>query len=86
MMEVVGMQRIFERSNVVRNVCYTHYIGDGDCKMFSSIEKSKPYGDNLSITKIECDGHIQKRMGARLRKRKVEIKGKKLSNAKTYKW
>lgn len=51
-------------------------------KRLLAIEKSKPYGDNLLVTKIECVGHIQKRMGARLRKRKIEMKGKKLGDGK----
>jgi hypothetical protein len=28
----------------------------------------KPYGFNISVTKLECTGHVQKRMGARLRR------------------
>jgi hypothetical protein len=83
MMEVVGMQRIFDRSSVIHKVRYAQYIGDGDCKTFSAIEKSRPYGDNLLVSKIECVGHMQKRMGARLRKRKQEIKGKKLGDGKS---
>lgn len=83
MMEVVGMQRIFERSEMRHGARYAQYIGDGDCKTFAAIKKSEPYGKNFDITKIECIGHVQKRMGARLRKRKQEMKGKKLSDGKS---
>lgn len=66
-MELVGMVNIFKRSEAKRNVKYTGYIGDGDAKTFSAITDAKPYG-SLVISKIECVGHIQKRMGSRLRK------------------
>lgn len=82
MMEVVGMKNIFQRSKSTRQVLYANYIGDGDSKTFMSLEKDKPYGQ-IPISKIECVGHIQKRMGARLRKRKADLKGKKLSDGKT---
>ncbi|GFV60306.1 hypothetical protein TNCV_3469421 [Trichonephila clavipes] len=31
----------------------------------------KPYGDSVPIEKAECVGHVQKRMGSRLRKLKA---------------
>jgi hypothetical protein len=34
------------------------------------------------IIKLECIGHIQKRMGKRLRNFRIEMKGKKLSDGK----
>ncbi|GFS66943.1 uncharacterized protein TNCV_4561921 [Trichonephila clavipes] len=43
----------------------------------------KPYGDNIEIEKIECVGHVQKRMGSRLRKLKSSLGKKKLSDGKT---
>lgn len=81
-MEVDGMLRIFRRSEENRNVRYKHYIGDGDTKTFSQIASLNPYKD-LKIEKIECVGHIQKRMGTRLRKLKSQMAGKKLSDKKT---
>lgn len=44
--------------------------------------KSKPYGDNFTIEKLECVGHVQKRMGGRLRRLCKDWKGKKLSDGK----
>ncbi|GFV93371.1 uncharacterized protein TNCV_3685941 [Trichonephila clavipes] len=70
MMETVGMVRIFQRSLSHRSVRYTSYIGDGDSKTFSSITASNPYGEDITVSKIECVGHVQKRMGTRLRKLK----------------
>ncbi|GFV66863.1 hypothetical protein TNCV_4258381 [Trichonephila clavipes] len=68
--ETVGMVRIFQRSLSHRSVRYTSYIGDGDSKTFSSITASNPYGEDITVSKIECVGHVQKRMGTRLRKLK----------------
>ena len=40
------------------------------------------YGDNLIPCKLECVGHVQKRLGRRLQKLQNDMKGKKLSNGK----
>ncbi|GFW81990.1 uncharacterized protein TNCV_771191 [Trichonephila clavipes] len=69
-METVVMVRIFQRSLSHRSVRYTSYIGDGDSKTFSSITASNPYGEDITVSKIECVGHVQKRIGTRLRKLK----------------
>ncbi|GFX15362.1 uncharacterized protein TNCV_3302911 [Trichonephila clavipes] len=58
-MEVVGAYRIFEISNV-RNVQYNEYYGDGDSKGYESVKNF--YGIN-TVTKLECIGHVQKRVG-----------------------
>ncbi|GFU82342.1 CCHC-type domain-containing protein [Trichonephila clavipes] len=70
-MEVVGAYRIFERSNV-RNVQYNEYYGDGDSKGYESVKNF--YGIN-TVTKLECIGHVQKRVGGRLRQLKKTTKG-----------
>ena len=80
-MELSGMVRIFKRSESSRNLKYTGYIGDGDAKTFSAISEAKPYGPGVAISKIECVGHIQKRMGTRLRK--LKINKVKCSDGKT---
>ncbi|GFW77991.1 retrovirus-related Pol polyprotein from transposon 412 [Trichonephila clavipes] len=77
-MEVDGMKEIFQRSVPQRNAKYIKYIGDGDTKTFPELQRTAPY----SIEKVECVGHIQKRMGARLRKLKTMNRGKKLSDGK----
>ncbi|GFV97184.1 uncharacterized protein TNCV_3527691 [Trichonephila clavipes] len=81
MMETVGMVRIFQRSLSHRSVRYTSYIGDGDSKTFSSITASIPYGEDITVSKIECVGHVQKRMGTRLRK--LKQMSSKLSDGKS---
>lgn len=44
--------------------------------------KSKPYGNEVAVRKVECTGHIQKRTEGGLG-RKKDMKGKKLSDGKT---
>lgn len=75
-MEVVGVYRIFERSVPHRYMEYTEYYGDGDSKGYASVKDI--YGEN-TVVKLECIGHVQKRVGSRLRKlkkTKKELGGK----------
>ncbi|GFU74630.1 uncharacterized protein TNCV_4629011, partial [Trichonephila clavipes] len=71
-MEPVGAYHIFERSEDHRMLRYTDYYGDGDSKAFDAVKDI--YGKD-SVTKLECIGHIQKRVGTRLRKLKSRNKG-----------
>lgn len=48
-------------------VRFRNYVGDDDSKTYSGIVAAKPYGDHFLIYKKECVGHVQKRMGTRLR-------------------
>ncbi|XP_032688817.1 uncharacterized protein LOC116852487 [Odontomachus brunneus] len=74
-MEVDGVVEIFARSETLHKVKYINYIGDGDTKTFKALLDSKPYGDELPITKKECIGHVKKRMDSRLRAAKKNNKG-----------
>lgn len=65
-MEVDAIKTMFERS-MNNGVKYRNYIGDGDSKTYTGVLNSKPYGDDFIINKKECVGHVQKRMGKRLR-------------------
>ncbi|GFY09522.1 uncharacterized protein TNCV_4322011 [Trichonephila clavipes] len=67
-MEAVGAFRIFERSLIKRDLQYTEYYGEGDSKGFLQVK-------DIYVTKLECIGHIQKRVGSRLRKLKKNTKG-----------
>ena len=64
-MESTGALRIFERSQATRGVIYANYYGDGDSKSF---QKVKDIYESVEVTKFECIGHYQKRVGNRLRK------------------
>jgi len=91
-MEVGAIVEMFKRSMEKLSVMYKFYIGDGDSKTFTGVKNAKPYGDNVQIYKKECVGHVQKRMGTRLRSlvknvveevlSKGKIKKKKLLSGK----
>ncbi|GFX66873.1 uncharacterized protein TNCV_999121 [Trichonephila clavipes] len=74
-----GVLSIFQRSETSRKACYTQYLGDGDSKGFLTIKEAKVYGDT-EVEKLECVGHVQKRMGTRLRNILKMSKGIKLSD------
>ncbi|RLU19001.1 hypothetical protein DMN91_009359 [Ooceraea biroi] len=66
-MEVTAITEMFTASQEKYGVKYGNYIGDGDSKTFKAVVDLNPYGDDFPITKSECIGHIEKRMGSRLR-------------------
>ena len=61
-METAGLVDCFMSSAGTRELPYTDYIGDGDSKVYLDIVKN----DSV-VEKLECVGHIQKRVGSRLR-------------------
>ena len=73
---------MFCRSIELYNLRYVNFIGDGDTNSFKRVQEAKPYGE-IEIQKIECVGHVQKRMGKRLRDLKKNSKGKILADGKT---
>lgn len=83
-MESEGALRIFQRSLTTRNVRYLKYLGDGDSKGFLRIQESNVYGECVSVEKLECIGHVQKRMGAGLRALRNSMKSSKLSDVKKF--
>ncbi|GFU56387.1 uncharacterized protein TNCV_2609121 [Trichonephila clavipes] len=70
-MESLGVYRIFERSVEMRKLQYVNFFGDGDSKGYASVKDI--YGKN-TVAKYECIGHIQKRVGTKLRKLKSKRK------------
>ena len=84
-MEAVGAVEIFERSVPTRNLKYTTFVGDGDSSCYGKVKEAmeEKYGDQYCVTKEECVGHVQKRLGTALRKYKKDMKGRKLSDGKT---
>ena len=71
-MEVTGVKKMFNRSIQNYATRYTEYIGDGDSKSFVSIQNAY---EGVQVVKKECVGHVQKRMGTRLRNLKKNVKG-----------
>ena len=52
-------------------------MGDGDTSSFSEVVTSQPYKEHGDIipVKLECVGHVQKRLGTRLRNLVKQHKG-----------
>ena len=82
-MEVEGIKEMFNRSLEKYDVKYTTYIGDGDSSSYSTIAAAKPYGPDVNIMKKECVGHVQKRLGSRLRNLKASLGKRKLEDGKS---
>lgn len=82
-MEVEGVVDMFRCSVPQYDIRYKYYLGDGDSAAFPTVANSNPYGPNFSIEKLECVGHVQKRMGARLDKFKTKMGKTKLADDKT---
>ena len=72
-MEMKGTIKIFERSVKKNKMRYMNFYGDGDTKSFTAIENIYP--DYRKVQKFECVGHVQKRMGKRLRTLRKTVKG-----------
>ena len=81
-METAGALTIFERSCATKGLKYKDMLGDSDSSTYSAILESKPYGEDCIPSKLECIGHVQKRVGSRLRRLKSSNKGRKLSDGK----
>lgn len=71
-MEAEGAAVLWNRSIELHNIHYKWMVSDGDSKAFSTVEHVY---DNCSVTKLDCVGHVQKRMGKHLLKLKVNTKG-----------
>ena len=65
-MESHGALNIWKRSVELYKLRYTSMISDGDSSSFKQLQDSKPYGASHSLTKHECIGHEQKRMGTQV--------------------
>lgn len=72
-MEAAAALDMWKRSERHLHLRYTNVISDGDSKTVSKLQESKPYGEGVDITKYECVGHIQKRMGKGLREAKKAV-------------
>ena len=79
-MEAEGAVVLWNRSIKYHNMRYKWMISDGDSKAFISVQDI--YGEDFKVEKLDCVGHVQKRMGRNLIKLKGETKGK-LTDGKT---
>ncbi|XP_065645296.1 uncharacterized protein LOC136075787 [Hydra vulgaris] len=76
--ESAGAVEIFRRSISERNLIYHEYLGNGDTNSFKNVVLDNPYKDfNIVPIKLECVGHVKKRLGNRLRNIVKSYKGTK---------
>ena len=62
-MEVAAALILWKRSESRLNLRYVNVVSDGDSKTMKALRKKKPYGEDVKLTKYECVGHVQKRLG-----------------------
>ena len=72
-MEAEGAVVMWKRSIETHNIRYKWMVSDGDSKAFNSVEDV--YGE-CKVEKLDCVGHVQKRMGKQLLHLKARTKGK----------
>ena len=72
-MEAEGAKIIWNRSVEKHNIRYNWMICDGDSKAFSAVKETYT---NCKVEKLDCVGHVQKRMGKHLMNLKATTKGK----------
>jgi len=82
-MEPQGMLKIFRRSQERYGLKYTKYLGDGDSKSFHAVSSATPPVYDEPIEKLECCGHVQKRMGKKLMDKVSENKNKEFTEGGT---
>ena len=80
-MEPHGNLQLFQRS-LQYNLRYTHVISDGESKT-SLLTSMQLYGPEHPIEKLNCVGHVEKRLSTALRNLKVAYRGRKLDDGKT---
>lgn len=86
-MEPAGTERIFRRSEELYQLQYSAFLGDGDSKAYSAVKNADPpVYDGVNIERLECCGHVQKRMGRHLTNKVNEMKNRTFRhNGKTSK-
>lgn len=81
-MDASGMLSIFQRSVEAHCLRYTEFLRDGDSKSHKLIVEQAVYGE-VEVTKLECVGHVQKRLGSRLRSLKKRLGQTRLEDGKS---
>ena len=75
-METFAAQKLWERSIEKHNMRYRLMICDGDSKSHSAVESVYRTEDDDLVIKLDCIGHVGKRMFKALDKLKKSTKGK----------
>ena len=66
------MLNIFQRSIKNYGIRYVEFLGNGDSKAHKLLLQEAVYG-NVEVQKLECVGHVQKRLGSCLRSSKKRL-------------
>ena len=72
-MESDALVDIFKSSETFNGFRYVEFLGDGDTKSHHDVVASDPYPGTV-VKKLECIGHVPKRVGNRLRRLKTSYK------------
>ena len=72
-MEAEGATVLWNRSIQRHNMRYRWMVCNGDSKAFNGVENTY---NGCKVEKLDCVGHVQKRMGKRLMNLKATTKGK----------
>lgn len=73
-MEAEGAVTLWRRSIAKHKMRYKWMLSDGDSKAFNAVEYV--YGYGCVVNKVDCVGHVQKRMGKALLNLKSTTKGR----------
>lgn len=80
-MDASGLLAIFQWSVEQYSLRYTDFLGDGDSKAHKLIVQEAVYGEK-DVSKLECVGHVQKRLGSRLHSLKKRMGQSRLEDGK----
>ena len=75
MVEPKGMDSIFPRSVERHKLLYTEFYSDGDSKSFDHVQNVYKQSHHKDVKRLQCVGHVQKRLGPPLRQVMKEVKG-----------
>ena len=81
-MDAAGLLAIFQRSIEKHSARYVEFLGDGDSKAHKKLVEEEVYGE-VPVEKLECVGHVQKRLGSRLRLLKKRLGKTPLQDGKS---
>ena len=83
-MEAEGAVVMWQRSAETHSMRYMKFVGDGESKSYDSVLEAKPFGvePENQVGKLDCVGHVQKRMGTGLRALVNKSRGQKLVNGR----
>ena len=68
-LEATGAVEMFQYTVQKHKLVYSQYLGDGEASSLKEVVKSNLYSEfDIVPGRVECVGHVQKRLGTRLRK------------------